>query len=145
MPLSRTGFISMGHYNLNELTGGPAGRLGKGGATIWCEMVATVVEYGGRPAVMGNIIDITPRKRAQEALRKSEEKARALLNATTDAVVLLDREGIILDINDTYAKRFHMNTDAMLGLCFWYLLPPEVTEYKMANVKQVFESGEPAA
>jgi len=118
-------------------------RLTKEGEIIWCEMVATVVEYGGRPAVMGNIINITPRKRAQEALRKSEEKARALLNATTDAVVLLDQQGIILDINDTYAKRFHMNTDEMQGLCFWYLLPPEVTEYKMANVKRVFESGEP--
>lgn len=118
-------------------------RLRKDGDTIWCEMVATVVEFGGRPAIIGNIIDITQRKRAQEALRKSEEKARALLNATTDAVVLLDQQGIILDINDTYAKRFHMNTDEMLGLCFWYLLPPEITEHKMMNVKQVFESGEP--
>ena len=46
-------------------------RLRKDGQTIWCEMMATRIEYARRPAIMGNIIDITERKIAEEALRES--------------------------------------------------------------------------
>jgi len=49
-------------------------RLRKDGTTIWCEMMATRIEYRGKPAIMGNIIDITKRKRAEEGLRQSEKR-----------------------------------------------------------------------
>jgi PAS domain S-box-containing protein len=93
--------------------------------------------------VSGVFFDITDHKKAEEALQKSEEKARALLNATNDAVVLLDPEGMILDINDTCAQRFHKRKDEMMGLCIWDLLSPEVTERRNKKVNQVFESGKP--
>jgi PAS domain S-box-containing protein len=93
--------------------------------------------------VSGVFFDITDNKEAQEKLRKSEEMARALLNATTDAVVLLDPDGIILDINDAYAKKFQKTPDEMLGLCIWYLVSHEVAGLRMANVKRVFQTGWP--
>ena len=49
-------------------------RLRKDETTIWCEMMATRIEYRGKPAIMGNIIDITKRKRAEEGLRQSEKR-----------------------------------------------------------------------
>ena len=48
-------------------------RLKKDGKTVWCEMIATRIDYGGRPAIMGNIIDITERKRAEQALREARD------------------------------------------------------------------------
>jgi PAS domain S-box-containing protein len=45
-----------------------ARRIRKDGSSFWCQMIATHIEYNGRPAVMGNIIDITVRKRAEQAL-----------------------------------------------------------------------------
>jgi PAS domain S-box-containing protein len=93
--------------------------------------------------VSGVFFDITDNKKAREKLRKSEEMARALLNATTDAVVLLDPDGIILDINDAYAKKFQKTPDEMLGLCIWYLVSHEVAGLRMANVKKVFQTGWP--
>ena len=41
-------------------------RLKKDGTTVWCEMMASAIDYRGRPAIMGNIIEITERKRAEE-------------------------------------------------------------------------------
>ena len=93
--------------------------------------------------VSGVFFDITDNKQAQEKLRKSEEMARALLNATTDAVVLLDHEGIILDINDTYAQKFQKTPDEMVGLCIWYLFSHEVAGLRMVNVNKVFKTGLP--
>ena len=49
-------------------------RLKKDGETIWCEMMVMRIEYAGRPAIMGNVIDITERKQAEEALLESTRR-----------------------------------------------------------------------
>jgi PAS domain S-box-containing protein len=49
-------------------------RLRKDGTTICCEMMATRIEYRGRPAIMGNVIDNTKRKRADKGLWESEKR-----------------------------------------------------------------------
>jgi len=43
-------------------------RLKKDGTTVWCEMMATAIDYRGRLAVMGNIIEIAERKWAEEKI-----------------------------------------------------------------------------
>jgi PAS domain S-box-containing protein len=53
-------------------------RIRRDGTIIWCEMMATVIEYEGKPAIMGNMINITKRKRVEKALRKSESELRFL-------------------------------------------------------------------
>jgi PAS domain S-box-containing protein len=44
-------------------------RLKKDGKTIWCEMIVAAIEYRGNPAIMGNIVNITKRKQAEEHVR----------------------------------------------------------------------------
>ncbi len=39
-------------------------RLRKDGGAVWCETIAVRIEYKGKPALMGNIVDINERKRA---------------------------------------------------------------------------------
>ncbi|MDF1590624.1 MAG: PAS domain S-box protein [Desulfobacterales bacterium] len=41
-------------------------RIRKDGKTLWCETVAVRIEYQGKPAIMGNIVDISERKLAEE-------------------------------------------------------------------------------
>jgi len=40
-------------------------RIKNDGRTIWCQMMLSRIEYLGKPALMGNVIDITPRKLAE--------------------------------------------------------------------------------
>ncbi|MEA1945671.1 MAG: PAS domain S-box protein [Thermodesulfobacteriota bacterium] len=44
-------------------------RLKKDGETIWCEMMVAAIEYRGKPAIMGNIVNITKRKQAEKHVR----------------------------------------------------------------------------
>jgi PAS domain S-box-containing protein len=70
-------------------------RIRKNGETIWCEMMATRIRYRGRPAIMGNIIDITERKKTEEALKEREReleiKTHNLGEANIALKVLLKR------------------------------------------------------
>ena len=45
--------------------------VSKDGSVRWLEMAASLITYGGQPAIQGSIIDITERKLAEEALRQA--------------------------------------------------------------------------
>jgi PAS domain S-box-containing protein len=61
-------------------------------------------EQGRFSRLEGFIEDITDRKRAEDALRASEEKYRALIETTDTGYVVLDTEGRVLDANLEYAR-----------------------------------------
>ena len=52
--------------------------LTKDGWTIWINRRNTRIEYEGRPAVLGNVVDITKRKRMDRALRESGKRLQFL-------------------------------------------------------------------
>jgi len=64
-------------------------RLRKNGETIWCEMMAALIFYRGRPAIMGNIIDITERKKAEQALKEKERQLEIKANALEESNIAL--------------------------------------------------------
>lgn len=81
-------------------------RLKKDGTTVWCEMMATVIDYRGRPAIMGNIIEITERKQAEEALKLSNEELleessqRKILSKKLIDLLEKDRHEIAMELHD---------------------------------------------
>jgi len=70
------------------------------GAEIWGEVSLQRVTLGGELRVLALVRDIGERKRAEEALRASEQSYRALFELSNDAIYVHDVEtGEILDAN----------------------------------------------
>jgi len=67
---------------------------------------------------------------------------RALLNATDDAMFLIDTKGIFLALNDTLANRLSKSKEDLLGKCVFDLLPPESATLRYNWVKHAIQTGE---
>jgi PAS domain S-box-containing protein len=73
--------------------------LKKEGETIWVARRNTLIEYKDKPAILGNIDDITQRKRMEEALLKSEKECR-LLSRQVMAAEEKERKRYAREIHD---------------------------------------------
>jgi two-component system, sporulation sensor kinase E len=93
-------------------------------------------------------MDITERKRAETALKESEETARAILNAAAESMILIDDQMTILALNQIAAQRLGRSVDELVGLGPEDfppdLLPPALAESRMAQIREVIRSGRPA-
>ncbi len=118
--------------------------LAGGGRKWFLTTVQPVKDAEGNiNAVQMLSVDITERKRAEQALRESEEKARALLNATTDMAVLMDRKGVMLAINTAGAEKLGKTVDELVGTCAYDYFSPELAESRKAVIDEVIRTGKP--
>lgn len=80
-------------------------------------------------AVVIAFIEITPGKRAEAALRESEERHRLILDGVKDyAIFLLDTEGRIASWSASCARIFGYSADEALGEKLTLILPPELRD-----------------
>ena len=65
----------------------------KDGSTVWVDLAITPFKVGDRELVLGVKRDITGRKKAEEAIRESEERFRQIFEQNEDAQVLFEYGG----------------------------------------------------
>jgi PAS domain S-box-containing protein len=88
----------------------------KDGTIVPVELSVTLVEYRGRLAILGVARDITERKRAEEALRKSEEKfAKAFRSSPVAIAVTRLSDGRVIEVNEAMLKLLHFSRDEVIG------------------------------
>jgi PAS domain S-box-containing protein len=71
----------------------------KNGERIEAINASKLIQYEGQTAILGIVTDITGRKRAEQALRESEERLKILFESAPDAIYLADSEGRFVDGN----------------------------------------------
>ena len=91
--------------------------LRKDGSTfpVWL-MSEIVMDSQGEPyALVISCEDISERKRAEEALRKSEERYRVVLESAPDPVVVYDMEATVIYFNPAFTRVFGWTLEESFG------------------------------
>ena len=112
---------------------------------IWIHSISTGFEDPERQRyyVNGILIDVTREKEAEEALRESEKRLNAILDATTETIVLLDRKGIVHVANQIVCERLETTKEEFIGKRIYDFFPPDVAEGRKQKWHEVFDTGRP--
>jgi PAS domain S-box-containing protein len=111
----------------------------KDGTIMWMEVYASRIDYHRKSAIQATFMDITERKRAEEALQASEARWRSLVECAPDLIVMVDQEGVIQFLNRTATQQ---PVEDAIGRTVYDFVSPEFHETQKHVLQQVFRTGE---
>jgi PAS domain S-box-containing protein len=89
-------------------------------------------------------LDITDRKKAEQALKESEATLRTLIEANPESLFLLDTRGVILAASHVAAQRLGKSLQEIIGADLHGMLPSEVSKERFEIMQGVMATGQPA-
>ena len=100
-----------------SLIGRPIEVLGKrsSGEQFPIELALTQIPSSDPPFFTAFIRDITDRKNAEEALRRSEARKAAVLDTALDAIVSVDQQGRVIEWNPAAERIFGYSRELAMG------------------------------
>jgi len=111
----------------------------KDGVQLPSEISASVVQVDGRDCIIAMVRDVSARKAAEEALRRSEARFRAFVENAGDGFFLVASDGRIMDTNARAAEMLgYQRADELIGRSVLEIdvgLTPETFAQLLAELK----------
>jgi diguanylate cyclase (GGDEF)-like protein/PAS domain S-box-containing protein len=105
----------------------------------WISQMVAPIQYQGKPAILGNAMDITEKKRAEEALRERELFFSGTLNDMLTFVAVLEPGGDIIFVNNTPLKIAGMNLKDIIGKKFYDIYWWEYSDEAKQTIREDIE------
>ena len=93
-------------------------------------------ERGSLIGIVEIVTDITERRRAEEAMRQSEQKYRELFENANDIIFILDYDGKILSCNAAASKTYGYEPEQLVGLSIENLLDQDYVPVVRKLIRQ---------
>ncbi len=97
------------------------------------------IHYGGKPATIGTLRDITERKLAEDALRASEEKFRDLVERLNDLIYAVDERGVATYVSPVVRKLSGYEPEEVIGQPFFKFIHPDDHAVVQERLKRLYE------
>jgi PAS domain S-box-containing protein len=119
----------------------------KDGRVVHCEWYnSALYDAGGRmTSILSLVLDITDRRRAEEALRESEERFRLFMDNSPTIAWIKDEQGRHVYLSKTYEDAFGVRLDKWRGKTDAEVWPPEVAAEFRRNDEIVLAANRPLA
>ncbi|MEA1965753.1 MAG: PocR ligand-binding domain-containing protein [Euryarchaeota archaeon] len=118
----------------------------------WFKMWYEITSFCPMPGYFANVFrDITERKSTEDALRKSEEKLRNIVEQSVDGIVLVDEEGTLIEWNRGQERITGLSRAEVLGRPLWDVMfqvaanehdDPALCDRIKAGVLKILETGQ---
>ena len=95
----------------------------KDGTLFPMDLSISEVRLGDRRLFTGLVRDITERKRAETALRESEQRLRAILETAVEGIITIDERGCIESLNPAACRVFGYEPQELVGKNVSTLMP----------------------
>jgi len=116
----------------------------KDGSTVYLEVHGARVEYQGKPAILGTLVDITERQRWEEQLANERALLRTLVDHLPVALYIKDLEGRKRLVNPVDRLNLGVATEEeALGKTDFDFYPPDQAAAFWEDDQKVLCSGEP--
>jgi PAS domain S-box-containing protein len=113
------------------------------GAEFLADVALTVIPLQPANVLMAHLRDLSEYKRAQAALRESEERFRSLVEATSDWIWEVDARAVYTYASPKVRDLLGYEPAEVLGRTPYDLMPPEEAERVAEALRSCFEEGRP--
>ncbi|ETZ20848.1 hypothetical protein N824_29615 [Pedobacter sp. V48] len=118
----------------------------KDGSVNWVEFYGTMSFYQQEPMLIGSVIDITDRKRAEEELKMSEQKYRMLFESNPLPLWIVAKDDLtVIAANAAAAKLYGYTPEELLHMDIKKLRPAahweKLTKHYHTDFKEAFNFG----
>jgi PAS domain S-box-containing protein len=101
-----------------------------------------IIRNGQIIAIISVARNITDRKRAEDALRESEEKFRKILEDMEDVFFEVDVTGNITFVNHSSCKKSGYEAEELIGMSFKQISMPDAIGQVMKYFGEIFQTGQ---
>jgi|GEM_PF-3968279 len=112
--------------------------VSKEGTIKWMSTWSSLIDYLGSPATLSAFMEITERKQAEEALKESEKRFRALHNASFGGIAIHDN-GVILECNQGLSQITGFTYHQLVGMDLLQLISEDARNHVLKNITSGFE------
>jgi len=114
----------------------------KDGTPYWASLTVVPLRWDGQKVLLTVQVDISGRKRAEQALRESEGKYRTLVESADETIAVVNEEGVFLFMNTTAAVRLGGKPEEYVGKTMWELFPREIADRQAGSIRTVIRTGQ---
>ena len=112
--------------------------LRRNGDRFWADIATTFIHSDGELFQVISIVrDITERKQTEDAVIKSEEKYRTLIENSTDMIFMLNAEGNVVSLNETAVNFFDDERRNIVGLNISEIFPHKVSKEFFQSIETI--------
>jgi len=111
------------------------------GRLIPVDVSGQLVKQKGRWIAQGSIRNITERKQAEDKLKASEEKFRALAETAREAIITADSNGNIIYFNKGAEEMFGNTAAEIVGKSMTHIMPKRFQDAHVTGLKRFISTG----